>query len=207
MALLSLLRDEATLRGLLDSGEHIDAAVAFRLVRDMPYRRASDRESETILHEWTGTCSGKHYLLADLLDEIGLPNMILVATHQFEAENSPWLPPHLMAVLRHGPVPDVHNFLRVQHDPVAGESMTLDCTWPAAAARLGLPANLEFVPGIDQQVACDPIELFHVPQDVDPQEFKERVIRDFVGPPDSPAARRRDEFIAGLSDWLAGELA
>lgn len=207
MPLIPLLREEATHRGLLDPGEHIDAAVAFRLVRDMPYRRASDREPETILREWTGTCSGKHYLLADLLDEIGLPNMILVATHQFEAENSPWLPPHLAEMLRDGPVADVHTFLRVQHDPVAGESMTLDCTWPAAAARLGMSANLEFVPGMDHQIACDPIELFHVPPDTDPQEFKERVIRDHVGPPGSAEARRRDAFIAGLSEWLAAELA
>jgi hypothetical protein len=206
MPLLSILRDEATRRGHLAAGARLDAAAAFRLVRDMPYRRASDRRPETILREWTGTCSGKHYLLADLLDEIGLPNMVLVATHEFDADNSPWLPPHLLEVVRERPVPDVHNFLRVQHDPVAGESMTVDCTWPAGAARLGMPANIEFVPGTDHQIACDPIELFHVPADADPQEFKERVIRDHVGPPGSPEAARRDAFIAGLSDWLAAQL-
>lgn len=202
MPLIPLLREQATARGLLAPDERITPAVAFRLVRDMPYRRASDRQPETVLREWTGTCSGKHYLLQALLDELGLPSMIIIATHEFDSENSPWLPAHLADELAHGPVPDVHNFLRVQHDPVASEWMTVDCTWPAAAARLGLPANLEFTPGEDQRIACDPIEFFHVPEDEDPQAMKERIIADHA----AGQAERRDRFINALSDWLATEL-
>jgi len=202
MPLLPLLREQATARGLLAPDERVTPAVAFRLVRDMPYRRASDRQPETILREWTGTCSGKHYLLRYLMEELGLPAMIIIATHEFDTENSPWLPPHLADEVTRGPVPDVHNFLRVQHDPVAAEWMTVDCTWPAAAARLGLPANLDFTPGIDHRIACDPIELFHVPEDEDPQALKERIIEDHAG----AEAERRDRFINALSDWLATEL-
>jgi hypothetical protein len=203
MPLIPILRQEATRRGLLEEGARIDAAEAFRLVRDMPYRRASDRRPETILREWTGTCSGKHYLLRDLLEEIGLAATVILATQEFTEENSPWLPPHLMTEVRLAPVPDVHTFLRVEHDPIMHEWMTVDATWPAAARRLGMPSNASFEPGRDMHIAGDPIEIFHVPEDTDPQELKERILADYVG----SEAARRDVFITALSDWLARELA
>ena len=202
MALLPLLRTEAVRRGLLDDGARIDAATAFRLVRDMPYRRASDRQPETILREWQGTCSGKHYLLAELFDELGLATMVMIATHEFDAENSPWLPPHLATEVRLAPLPDVHTFLRVEHDATMHEWMTVDATWPAVARTLGMPSNASFEVGRDQVIACDPIEMFHVPEDTDPQELKERILADHVG----AQAARREAFIASLSDWLASNL-
>ena len=41
MSLLKLLKSEAVQRGLVDPGQDIDARIAFILVRDMPYQRAS----------------------------------------------------------------------------------------------------------------------------------------------------------------------
>ncbi len=202
MPLVPLLQQEADRRGLLDPGERITPAVAFRLVRDMPYRRATDRQPETILGEWRGTCSGKHYLLRELLRELGMPSTVILATHEFTPENSKWLPPHLATEVRLAPVPDVHTFLRVQYDPTGDQWMTVDCTWPSRARRLEMPANLSFEAGVDQRIACDPIEIFHVPEDEDPQPLKERIIEGFVG----TQGARRDAFIAGLSDWLALEL-
>ncbi len=202
MTLLPQLRAEAERRGLLDAGAKLDAATMFRLVRDMPYRRASDRRPETLIREWRGTCSGKHYLLRDLFEELGLAATVILATHEFTPENSPWLPPHLTTEVRLAPLPDVHAFLRVEHNPVMHEWMTVDATWPAAARRLGLPANPSFESGRDQHIACDPIEIFHVPEDTDPQELKDRILADHVG----SQAARREAFIAALSDWLALEL-
>ncbi|MDA0271071.1 MAG: hypothetical protein DWG83_01500 [Chloroflexi bacterium] len=202
MALIPLFRDEARRRGLLGEDDRVTAEVAFRLVRDMPYRRATDRQPETILREWTGTCSGKHYLLRALFEELGYATTVILVTHEFTAENSPWLPPHLLAQVAERPVPDVHTFLRVQHDRIADDWTTVDSTWPEAAARLGMPSNAAFVPGEDHEIACDPIEIFHVPEDEDPQPLKERVIVFHAG----DQAERRDAFIEALSDWLAAEL-
>jgi hypothetical protein len=200
--LIPLLRDEARRRGLLDEGDRVTTAVAYRLVRDMPYLRASDREPATTLREWRGTCSGKHYALKAIFEELGLPVTLLAVTHEFTPENSPWLPPHLLTEVSYAPVPDVHNFLRVQAEPPAGDWMTVDATWPSAARRLGLPANTSFQPGVDQKIACDPIEVFHVPDDEDPQAFKERLLAAHVG----DQAARRDIFIRSLSEWLAANL-
>jgi hypothetical protein len=198
-----LLREDAARRGLLDDGEQVTAASAFRLIRDMPYHRASDRRPETVIREWRGTCSGKHHTLKALFEELGHAATLIAVTHEFTPDNSPWLPPHLMTEVRLAPLPDVHNFLRVQHDRVADEWMTVDATWPSAARRLGMPANLSFQPGVDHKIACDPIEIFHVPDDEDPQTFKEHLIALHAG----DQAARRDVFIAALSDWLARELS
>jgi hypothetical protein len=198
MPLVPLLRSAAVDRGLLASEARIDAATAFTLVRDMPYRRASSRDPEVTIAEWRGTCSGKHILLHALFEELGLASTMILAPHEFSEEYSPWLPPALLEDVRRAPVPDVHTFLRVQPDFEA-DWMTVDATWPLAARALGLPVNEAFIAGEDMEVAADPIEIHHVPPDVDPIEMKQRILADW------PAERRerREAFLAALMDWLA----
>jgi hypothetical protein len=200
MPILATFRDEARSRGLLGADETVDAARAFALVRDMPYRRASSRDPQVTAAEWTGTCSGKHYLLQALLEKLGLATMLIVCTHEFTAENSPWLPPELLAHLDDGPMPDVHQFLRVQSDPTTpdGGWATVDATWPLAASALGLPVNEEWGTARGMQLAADPIELFHTPPNIDPQTYKEQLIEREIG----DQAARRDRFIEAISNWL-----
>lgn len=193
--LISLLEKESRERGLLADGEPLTAERAFALVRDMPYRRASSRRPEAIVEEWTGTCSGKHYLLADIFRELGLEARVIMCTHRFTAENTGHFPAELRALVAEGPVPDVHTYLRV--NTAAGWTV-VDATWPSSAEPLGMPVNREFAAGRDMTIACDPIETLPVPEGQDPQEFKERVIRDFCGE-SSPV---RDQFIEGLGRWL-----
>lgn len=201
-SIIRILQEEATQRGLLDQDEPLTAAVAYRLVRDMPYVRASDSRPETVIREWRGTCSGKHYALKAVFEELGLPVSLMAVTHEFTPDNAPWLPPHLKTEVSYAPVPDVHNFLRVQVEPPDGDWMTVDATWPSAARTLGLPVNIAFRPGQDQLIACEPIEVFHVPDDEDPREFKDRLIKLHAG----EQAARRDAFIRALSDWLQANL-
>jgi len=201
-SLAPLLRAAAVERGVLDASERLDAAAAVRIVRDLPYERASDRRPETVIAEWRGTCSGKHYLLAKVLEELGAEVIVIHATHHFTPENSPWLPPDLLAEAARGPVPDVHTFLRVLLDAFRGDWSTVDATWPAAAAALGMPVNEAFAPGVDQRIAADVEEILHVDAEDDPQEVKARLIAAFAG--DETA--RRDAFIMRLSAWLGERL-
>ena len=69
--LVDLLKQEAVKRGFINRSTNIDLDLAFCLVRDMPYRRASSRAPEATIREWQGTCSGKHYLLKVLYAELG----------------------------------------------------------------------------------------------------------------------------------------
>ena len=194
--LTPLLEVESRKRGLLAADEPLTPERAFALVRDMPYRRASSRKPEAIVEEWRGTCSGKHYLLADVFRELGLESQVIMCTHQFTPDNTGHFPPELRELVTQGPVPDVHTYLRVN---TAQGWMTLDATWPASAGPLGMTVNREFVPGQDMIIACDPIETLPTPEGQDPQAFKEQVIRNFCG--ESSAAR--DQFIEGLGRWLA----
>ena len=70
--LINALNREALRRGLLTGEHRITEEVAFSLVRDMSYERASSRDPLTTISEWKGTCSGKHYLLKDLFEELGM---------------------------------------------------------------------------------------------------------------------------------------
>ena len=77
---IDLLMSKAVDKGLLKSEEKIDPECAFLLVRDMPYTRASSRDPETIIREWRGTCSGKHYLLKQLFAELGYSSRLIACT-------------------------------------------------------------------------------------------------------------------------------
>lgn len=201
MPLLADLRRHATARGLIAADTYLDADAVFRLVRDMPYRRASDRQPATTLAEWRGTCSGKHYLLRALFQELGVPVVLLVAPHEFTPENAPWLPAELRAECREAPVPDVHNFLRVQLEPHL-DWQSVDATWPLAAGDLGLPVNESLRPGVDHVLAADPIEVHHVPPEVDAQELKLRIIEDVAAGQEA----RREAFVERLAAWLGESL-
>lgn len=199
MPLLADFRSAAVARGLLEGEARVDGALAFALVRDMPYERASDTRPETLVEEWRGTCSGKHLLLAQLLGELGHDSMLMTVLHEFTPRNSPWLPPHLLAEVERAPVPDVHNFLMVES--VSGW-FAVDATWPLATRDLGLPVNEAWTAGRNMTIAADIDELYDVPDDADPMEFKQRVLADHAGALGSPERERRERFIEALAAWL-----
>ena len=174
MALIRLLQEEAEKRGLLTAGAAVDAATAFRLVRDMPYIRASSREPETILREWRGTCSGKHYLLKGLFAELGIPARLIACTAVTEMDVAS-LHPSLQPIMEkgNGRFVDVHNYLVL--DLPDGE-MTVDATWPLSAKDTDLIVNETFTLGEDQKIACTPLQTWVVPDDQEPQEFKNHLL-------------------------------
>ena len=193
--LLSLLERKSRERGLLTVNDPLTAERAFALVRDMPYRRASSRRPEAIVEEWQGTCSGKHYLLADIFRELGIDLRVMMATHRFTAASTGHFPPELRELVTEAPVPDVHTFLWV--DTERGWTL-VDATWPSSAGPLGMTVNREFRPGENMTLACDPIDTYEVPEGQDPQEFKEQLIEEFCG----ASSKVRDDFIEGMSRWL-----
>lgn len=196
MPLLPELRREAERRGLLDADAALDAPMAFALVRDMPWVATSDPQPELTLAAWRGHDASKHYLLRQLLYELGHPSILMACTHEWSVESAPWATGELRAILDAGPVADVHTFLRVESDEGWG---TVDATWPLATAHLGLPVNERFVPGREMRVACDPEELFHVPDATDPEEFRRRLLDAHLDERGPDARERRDRFRAALA--------
>ena len=62
----------------------------------------------------------------------------------------------------------------------------------------GTASHVHVDPGVDMDVACSPTEVFEVPDGVDPQAFKEELIKVHCG----PEMDRRDRFIEDMSRWL-----
>jgi hypothetical protein len=177
MPLLDRLKAEAVRKGLLDPEVKIDAATAFALVRDMPYRRASDRRPETTIAEWRGTCSGKHYLLQALFAELGLPSHVMACTAVAPIEPSR-VPDSLRTLYEaaNRRFVDVHNYLLVAL-PNGGQ-MVVDATWPLSAREAGMRVNEAFIIGQDQQIAYTRWRNGLIPDGAHPQEFKDELLLD-----------------------------
>jgi hypothetical protein len=197
MSLIDQLAAEAVRRGLLETGQEIDLESAFYLVRDMTYRRASDRQPETLIREWRGTCSGKHYLLIALYELLGYSSQViactsvdLIAEHQVPNEI------HDLWLAASGRFVDVHNYLVLS---LPDGDMEVDATWPVGNEKHGLKVNEHFVLGQDQQIACTPLKTWVVPEDGDPQAFKEKLLCEHFTPQELAF---RDAFIVALSEWL-----
>lgn len=191
--LLDTLKSKAIEKGLLRPDEEIDAEKAFTLVRDMPYTRASSREPETIIREWRGTCSGKHYLLKGLFAELGYSSRLIACTTVAHID-----PKEVRGKLRtlleqsDGRFVDVHNFLILE---LPEGEMVVDATWPIATKGMGTVVNERFVLGENHQIACKPFKTWDVPDDRDAQEFKDEILKDSFTPEE---LAHREEFIQTL---------
>lgn len=193
--LIETLKIKAVERGLLKPVEEIDLEKAYTLVRDMPYTRASSRDSETIIREWRGTCSGKHYLLKRLFAELGYPARLIAATTVAHID-----PKETKGKLRkllqqsQGRFVDVHNYLILE---LPHGEMIVDATWPLATKGMGTVVNERFVLGEDQRIACEPIKTWVVPEEGDSQEFKSKILKESFTPEE---LTHREEFIRALGD-------
>jgi hypothetical protein len=192
--LLEELCSAARERGLLAEGAELSVAAVFELVREMPYLRASDHEPLTTIREWRGTCSGKHYLLQALLRELGHDATLIACTTYVAPELAAGLPAELQQILAEGPVPDVHNYLKLHSD--AGTQL-VDATWPLDAAEYGLPVNPEFIWGQDMLLPCTPLQEFEVPAGSDAQQFKDRLLAGHFTSEEVERRKRFFELIAG----------
>src|SRR5512143_1568589 len=196
MKIIELLEAEAIRRGLLTPGESLDADKVFKLVRDMPYRRASDRQPETIIRQWQGTCSGKHYLLQVLFVELGFESQVMACTTITPvAEDKIPLDLRPLYESANRRFVDVHNYL-VVYGP--GETRTIvDATLPLSARQAGLVSNDSFVPGRDQQLASKPLQSWEIPPGREPQAFKDELLHEYFTPAE---LELREIIIRALGD-------
>lgn len=200
--LLETLKSKAVERGMLKPEEEIDIEKAFLLVRDMPYTRASSRDPETIIQEWRGTCSGKHYLLKRLFAELGYTSRLIACTTVTHID-----PQKVRGKLRRlleqseGRFVDVHNYLVLE---LPEKEMIVDATWPLATKGMGTVVNERFVPGENHRIACEPLKTWVVPEDRNAQEFKDEILKESFTPQE---LAHREEFIKTLgkvtnSRWI-----
>ena len=197
--LLIILKLAAIQRGLLKPGEEINLEKAYYLVRDMPYIRASSRDPETIIREWRGTCSGKHYLLKRLFAELGYSSRLIACTAVTMID-----PMMVTGKLRellqqsNGRFVDVHNYLILE---LPGKEMIVDATWSLDTKGTGTVVNERFVLGEDQQIACQPVKTWVVPEDRNAQDFKDEILKESFS---SEELAHREAFIRALGELAKG---
>jgi hypothetical protein len=197
--LLHLLKKEAVNRGHLNPRSSLGLEQVYYLVRDMPYKRASSRDPETIIREWQGTCSGKHYLLKALFSELGYDSRV-IACSTISLIDPAEVPEEMRALIDEagGRFVDIHNYLILEYP---GGEMVVDATWPVDTKAKGLKVNESFVLGEDMVIAADPIDTWVVPEDRNPQEFKNELLANNFTPDE---LHYRDLIIQALSRLLAG---
>ena len=192
--LLELLKSKATEKGFLNPEDEIDLEKAFTLVRDMPYTRASSRVPETIIDEWRGTCSGKHYLLKGLFAELGYSSRLIACTTVVNLDPKKFFgKARRLLTQSNGRFVDVHNYLILEYPEV---EMVVDATWPIFTSGMGTVVNEEFVLGQDQKTAAIPIKNWEVPEDRDAQALKDEILKESFTPEE---IAHREEFIAEIS--------
>lgn len=90
---------------------------------------------------------------------------------------------------------DVHNYLILE---LPDGDMVVDATWPASA-NTGLVVNEVFISGQDQSLACTPIQNWVVPDDQDPQDFKDYLLAAHFSPEELVV---RDDFVLALGQMF-----
>jgi hypothetical protein len=196
--LLQMVKSQAVKKGLLHPEDEIDARMVFFLVRDMPYQRATSREPETIIGEWRGTCSGKHYLLQALFAELGYASRVIVCTTvtKLDRQHTPKVL-HDLIERSNGRFVDAHNYLILE---LPAGDMIVDATWPLSTKGKGTVVNEDFVPGENQEIAADPLKTWVVPNDLDPQKFKDEILQATFS---AQELAYREEYIELLSELIA----
>ena len=192
--LLEIMKSIAIEKELLSRDDDIDAERAFLLVRDMPYARASSRDPDTIIGEWRGTCSGKHYLLKELFTELGYSSRLIACTTVSQVDpNKYWGKLRKLLRQSNGRFVDVHNYLILE---LPDGEMIVDATWPISTKGMGTVINERFVLGENQIIAAEPVKSWDVPDDRDAQEFKEEILIDSFS---TEELQHREEFIKTVS--------
>lgn len=110
------------------------AAQVVNAVQAIPYGRPVARTPQGVLSEWTGTCSTKHALLAELLRELWPgtnPRFVHRVYHVTHAAVRERYGDDAASAVPEGGLTDVHRYLVIALD---GQDVTIDITFPGDPA-------------------------------------------------------------------------
>lgn len=164
----------------------------FERVREIPYIYPASRDPLEVLQRSQGSCSGKHYLLAEMFRAIGCKVRHMICTHQFN-ESPIAFPEHMQALLRKSEIVDLHDCLQLAID---GNWVEIDATWQSALREYGFPVNDEW-DGRSSQILSVTAEEVRIVE-TDPAKVKEEMLCHL-----SPRQRSlRKQFLEALSAWI-----
>ena len=168
----------------------------FERVRDSPYSYPASRDPAEVLRAGFGTCSGKHYLLAEFYRLLGLNVRHMICSHRFNESDLPF-PQDMQEMLMRDEVVDMHDYLQVEID---GQWVDIDATWERGLREFGFPVTEEWDGSSVMRLSVVPDE--HVVVEGEAARAKEELLAKL-----SPRQRSlRKRFLDALNNWVA-ELA
>lgn len=164
----------------------------FDRVREIPYGYPASRDPVEVLQQGRGSCSGKHYLLAEMYRLLGLRVRHMICTHRFN-ESSLVFPPPMQEMLRRNEIIDFHDYLQIAVDD---QWIDVDATWQCGLREFGFPVN-EGWDGKSAMLLSVVPEEFAVAER-DPERLKEELLSKLT-----PRQRMlRKQFLEALSGWV-----
>ncbi len=174
--------------GIEDKGQLITLVQA---VAAIPWGEA--RTVSEVLFLNKGTCTGKHLLLQECLQELGIPFRSVVCTFRWERQNIDF-PPQLGDLLKDQSWEHGHNFIQLKGK---GDTwIDVDVTWDPLLHAYGfqtLPADWD---GATSFIGVDPLERRWDGANI--TSMKEQIIQDMT-----PAQQKaRAAFLRVFFDWV-----
>jgi hypothetical protein len=191
------MSDDAYDRFLAEIGTGSNRLAAiYHAVRNIPYGSVGARDPLQVMRNRSGSCSGKHILLRNLLRKAGFEAGVMTIYTHFNSKlkPNPAFPDELNRMIEGAGVPDYHHYVRVG----GPNGQKLDATWHDAVIPYGFPVNARWNGEGDTELASVPIQEFEPVEDL--IAYKTRLVQSLP----EAEARRRDRFFGLLSDWIAG---
>ncbi len=164
----------------------------FERVRDIPYGDIGSRNPTDVYKQNKGTCSGKHELLKELYQQLGIQVKSYLVMHHFKKMPVKF-PNHIQNILNKRNILDPHNFLKIL---VSKKWITVDVTWNKPLKKLGFPVNENWDGKTDMQIAVMPKgKIFETN---DPISLKKQLISQLS----DQVQKDRKLFLSELTEWL-----
>lgn len=165
--------------------------VLFEKVRDIPYGDIGSRSPEDVYLQNKGTCSGKHELLKELYQELGIQIQDFIAMHRFKDLPVAY-PENIKEILERSDIVDPHNFFKMN---LEGKWIAVDVTWDTPLKRFGFPVNEEWNGKTDMKICVAPIEIIETDN---PMEIKKQKIAQLP----EEVQKDRKLFLQELTKWI-----
>lgn len=164
----------------------------FEKVRDIPYGNIGSRDPADIYRKNKGTCSGKHELLKELYQELGIQVKDFLIMHRFK-EMSVNFPEDIQSILNRSDIVDPHNFFRILVDD---NWVTVDVTWDKPTRKLGFTVNENWDGKSDMKIAVAPGgEIFETDESM-------TLKKELIGKLPINVQEDRKLFLVKATEWL-----
>jgi hypothetical protein len=169
-------------------------AAIYHAVRNIPYGSVGARDPLLVMKNRSGSCSGKHILLRNLLRKAGYEAGVMTILTHFDSKLVPneAFPAELNLLIEEGGICDYHHYVRV--GGIDGQK--LDATWQDSLGPYGFPVNSGWNGEGDTELASVPIETFEPVEDL--IAFKIERLNSLP----KLEADRRSRFFSLLTGWI-----